>query len=188
MLRELLLEGADSAPASDIFCAKRSIGPPFAPRARRLMRMAEARAGDPEAGPAPRGRSAAGRPQEVPRLPGATAPVPGESTPLVAEVPPERRRHPCPCWDECAARRTWGYVFCFLRGEELRGLDCAFSFEISSRSAAISLCSPADPGSSFDALAGAGADGRGAEKGIHAGRRLTADNAAAGRTEVKRWA
>ena len=43
-------------------------------------------------------------------------------------------------------------------------------------------------GSSFDSLAGVGADGKGAEKGVHAGRRLTTDNAAAGRTEVKRWA
>ena len=78
--------------------------PPCAPRAQPLVRMAEGRAGDPEAGPAPRGRSAAERPQEVPRLPGATARVPGESTHLVSEVLPERRRHPCPCWDECAAR------------------------------------------------------------------------------------
>ena len=60
-----------------------------------------------------------------------------------------------------------GYLFCFLRGEELRNLNCAFSFETSSRSAAISFCTPADPGSSFDSLAGAGADGRGAERGIH---------------------
>src|ERR1700731_4419158 len=127
VLHELLLEGADSAPASDIFCAKRSIGSPFAPRALRLMRMAEGRAGDPEAGPAPRGRSAAGRPQEVPRLPGATARVPGESTHLVAEVLPERQRHPCPCWEECVATRAWGYLFCFLRGEALRSLNWAFS-------------------------------------------------------------
>jgi hypothetical protein len=74
------LEGADSAPASDIFCAKRLIPPPFAPPAQRLMRMTEGRAGNPEAGPAPRSRSAAERPQEVPRLPGATARVPGESS------------------------------------------------------------------------------------------------------------
>jgi hypothetical protein len=38
-LREPLLEGADSAPASDILCAKRSIHPPFASRAQRLMRF-----------------------------------------------------------------------------------------------------------------------------------------------------
>ncbi len=44
---------------------------------------------------------------------------------------------------------------------------------------------PADPGSSFDSLAGAGAGGRGAERGIHGGRRLAADDAAAGSTEVK---
>ena len=93
--------------------------------------------------------------------------------------------NPCPCWDECAATRAWGYLFCFLRGEELRGLNSAFSFETSSRSAAISFWTAADPGSSFDSLAGAGADGRGAERGIHGGRSLAADNAAAGRTEVK---
>jgi len=76
-----------------------------------------------------------------------------------------------------------GYLFCFLRGEELRSLNCAFSFETSSRSAATSFCTPADPGSSFDSLAGAGADGRAAERGIHGGRKLAA--AAAGRAEVK---
>ena len=38
-LREPLLEGADSAPASDILCARRSIHPPFASRAQRLMRF-----------------------------------------------------------------------------------------------------------------------------------------------------
>src|SRR5271165_1314907 len=147
------------------------------------LAMAEGRAGDPEAGLALRGRSGAERPQEVPRFPGATSRVPRESTHLVSEVLPERRRHPCPCWDECAAERAWGYLFCFLRGEELRSLNCAFSFETSSRSAAISFCTPADPGSSFDSLAGAGADGRGAERGIHGGRRLAA--AAAGKAEVK---
>ena len=71
------MEGGDSAPASDIFCAKRSIPPPFAPRAQRLMRLAKGRAGDLEAGSAPRGRIAAERPQGVPRLPGAIAHVPG---------------------------------------------------------------------------------------------------------------
>ena len=91
------------------------------------------------------------------------------------------RRHPCPCWEECAAARAWGYLFCFLRGEELPSLNSAFNFETSSRSAAISFWTAADPGSSFDSLAGAGADGRGAERGIQGGRRL----AAAGRTEVK---
>jgi hypothetical protein len=34
-------------------------------------------------------------------------------------------------------------------------------------------------------LAGTGADGRKAENGIHDGRRLAADDAAAGRAEVK---
>ena len=38
-LREPLLEAADFAPASDIFCAKRSILPPFAPRAQPLKRI-----------------------------------------------------------------------------------------------------------------------------------------------------
>src|SRR3974390_1172704 len=80
-----------------------------------------------------------------------------------------------------------GYLFGFLRGEELRSLNWAFSFETSSRSTAISFCTPADPRSSFDSLAGDGADERGAERGIHGGRRLAADDAAAGRTEVKRW-
>src|SRR5271165_3457023 len=134
-------------------------------------------------GPAPRGRSGAERPQEVPRLPGAIARVPGESTHLVSEVLPERRRHPCACWEYCAAARAWGYLFCFLRGEELRSLNWAFSFETSSRSAAISFCTAADPRFSFDSLPGTGADGSGAERGIHGGRRLAA--AAAGRTEVK---
>ena len=78
-----------------------------------------------------------------------------------------------------------GYLFCFLCGEEVRNLNCAFSFETSSRSAANSFCAPADPGSTFDSLAGAGADGRGAERRIHGGRRLAADDTAAGRTEVK---
>ena len=165
--------------AKDCQAAGVVAGPNFA------VALAEARAGDPEAGPAPRGRSAAGRPQEVPRLPGAIAPVPGESTHLVSEVLPERRRHPCPRWDECAAARARAYLFCFSRGEELRSLACAFSFATSSRSATISFCSPADPGSPFDSLAGVGADGSGAEKGIHRGRKLAADNAAAGRTEVK---
>src|SRR5271166_541274 len=148
-----------------------------------MMRMAEGRAGDPEAGPAPPGRTVAERPQEVPRLPGAIARVPGESTHPVSEVLPERRQHPCPCWEECAAARAWGYLFCLLRGEELRSLNSAFSFETSSRSAAISFWTAADPRFSFDSLAGAGADGRGAERGIHGGSRLAA--AAAGRTEVK---
>ena len=78
-----------------------------------------------------------------------------------------------------------GYLVCFLRGEELRGLNCAFSLETSLRSAAISFCNPADPGSSFDSLAGPGADGRKAERGIQGGRNLAAEDAAAGRTEVK---
>src|ERR1700693_1718534 len=72
------------------------------------------------------------------------------------------------------------------RGTAEFGLS--LQFRNSSRSAVISFCPPADPGSSFDPLAGAGADGRGAEKGIHGGRRLPADNPAAGRTEFKRWA
>ena len=82
--------------------------------------------------------------------------------------------------------RAWGDLFCFLRGEELRSLNWAFSFETSSRSAATSFWTAADPRSSFDSLAGAGADGRGAERDIHGGRRrLAADDAAEGRTEVK---
>jgi hypothetical protein len=64
------MEGGDSAPPSDIFCAKGSVPPPFAPREQRLMRMGGC---DPEAGSAPRGRIVA----ERPRLPGATAHVPG---------------------------------------------------------------------------------------------------------------
>ena len=75
-----------------------------------------------------------------------------------------------------------GYLVCFLRGEELRSLNCAFSLETSLRSAAISLCNPADPGSSFDSPARPGAK---AERGIHGGRSLAAEDAAAGRTEVK---
>src|SRR5208282_5671516 len=98
---------------------KRSIPPPFAPRAQPLMRMAEGRAGDPEAGPAPRGRSAAERPQEVPRLPGAIARVPGGSTHLVSEVLPERRRHPCPCWEECAAARPSRFALQRIRDPPL---------------------------------------------------------------------
>src|SRR4029077_5518803 len=97
VLRELLLEGADSAPASGIVCAKRSIPPPCAPHAQLLMQMAEGRVGDPEAAPAVRARSAAERPPEGPRLPGPTGRVPGQSTHLVSEVLPEPRRHPCPC-------------------------------------------------------------------------------------------
>ena len=56
-------------------------------------------------------------------------------------------------------RSTMGLPLLLLRGEELRSLDCAFSFETSSRSAAISFCTPADPGSSFDSLAGAARTG-----------------------------
>ena len=53
-----------------------------------------------------------------------------------------------------------GYLFCFLRAEELRSLNCAFNFETSSRSAAISFCTPADPGPSFDSRpAPAGTEG-----------------------------
>src|SRR5215469_16794831 len=73
--------------------------------------------------------------------------------------------------DGCsAAARAWGYLFCFLRGEELRSLNCTFSFETSARSAANSSCTPA--GSPFDSLSGAGAEGTKAETGIHGGRRL----------------
>ena len=89
------------------------------------------------------------------------------------------------CRDADAAARAWCYLFCFLRDEELRSLNCAFSFETSSRSAANSFCTPADPGSPFDSLAGVGADGTKAGRRIHGGRRLAADDAAAGRTEVK---
>jgi hypothetical protein len=32
-----------------------------------------------------------------------------------------------PRWDECAATRAWATSFAFLRREELRSLDCAFS-------------------------------------------------------------
>src|SRR5262245_40657712 len=35
-----------------------------------------------------------------------------------------------------------GYLVCFLRGEELRSLNCAFSSETSLRIAAISFCNP----------------------------------------------
>ena len=67
------MEGGDSAPASDIFCAKQSI-----PAIRAAADADGGRAaGDPETGSAPRGRIAAERPQEVPRLPEATAHVPG---------------------------------------------------------------------------------------------------------------
>jgi hypothetical protein len=113
------------SPASDIFCAKRSIPPPFAPRARaqRLRRMAQGPAGDPEAGRASRGRSAAERPQGVPRLPEATARVPGESTHLVSEVLSEPRQHPGLCWDKCAAARVWGYLF---RISSVRGSSLLF--------------------------------------------------------------
>jgi hypothetical protein len=89
------------------------------------------------------------------------------------------------CRDADAAARAWGYHFCFLRGEELRSLNCAFSFETSSRSVANSFCTPVDLGSPFAWLAGVGADGTKAERGIHGGRSLAADDAAAGRTEVK---
>ena len=89
------------------------------------------------------------------------------------------------CRDADTAARAWGYLFCFLRGEELRSLNCAFSFETSSRSAASSFCTPADPESSFDSPAGAAADERRVERGIHGGRRLAADDAAVGRTVVK---
>ena len=102
-----------------------------------------------------------------------------------SEVLPEPPRRPCPCWDERAVARPWDRLFCFLRGGELRSLNCAFSFETSSRSAASSFCTPADPGSSFDSLAGADADGRGVEKGIQGRKRLAVDDAAAGRMEVK---
>ena len=91
-------------------------------------------------------------------------------------------------WDQCAAVRAWAYLFCLLHGEELRTLICAFSFEIFSRSAATSFRTAADPGSSFDSLAGARADRRGAERGIHGGRRLATDDAADGSMEVKSWA
>ena len=81
-----------------------------------------------------------------------------------------------------------GYPFSFLRSEELGSLICALSFETSSRSAASSSCTPADPGSLFDSLdslPGAGAGGRRAERGIHGESRLAAVDAAVGRTEVK---
>ena len=87
--------------------------------------------------------------------------------------------------DQGAAARAWGYLVCFVRGEELRSLNSAFSLETSLRSAAISFCNPADPGSSFDSPAGPSADGRKVESGIHGGRSLAAEDAAAGRTEVK---
>jgi hypothetical protein len=89
------------------------------------------------------------------------------------------------CRDAAAAARAWGYLFCFWRGDELRSSNCAFSFETSSRSAANSFCTPADPGSPFDSLAGDGADGTKPERGIHGARKLAADDVAAGRTEVK---
>ena len=78
-------------------------------------------------------------------------------------------------------------LFCFfLRDAGVCCFNCAFSVEISSRSAAISLCTSADPRSSFDSLALAGADRKGAATGIHGRKKLAADDAAAaGSIEVK---
>ena len=89
------------------------------------------------------------------------------------------------CGVESGAAQLWRYFFCFLCGDDSRSLNCVFNFVISSRSAATSFCTEADPGSSFGSAAWAGVDASGAEKGTHGGRKLAADEAAAGRKEVK---
>jgi hypothetical protein len=116
-----------------------------------------------------------------PRPSPAIARMPARTTHLVSEVSSEPRRRPGPCWDErAAAARSGACRFCLLVGEELRPWNWAFSLEISSRSAAISFCTPMVPSS--EVLAGSGVGGKGAATGIHGRKRLAADDAAA---EVK---
>jgi hypothetical protein len=117
------------------------------------------------------------------KLVAATLPVRPDRMRLVLFAKPERplpqnRRRPSAYCDERAAARARSCPFCFLRGEEPRSLNCAFSLETSSRSAASSFCTPLDPGSTFDSLAGGGTDGRVAELGIQGRKRLAADDAA----------
>ena len=102
------MEGGDSAPASDIFCAKQSISPPFAPRAQRLMRMAEGRLVIRKLAQ----HRAVGLPQKGLkkcldyRAPRACAGAEHLRT-CFQQFYQNRGRHPCPCWDECAAARAW---------------------------------------------------------------------------------